>query len=52
MKFAKLVFACLSLLAVSSLVISAPADARNRKYSHRVGGYNSHGKGSHYSGGY
>jgi hypothetical protein len=28
------------------------AQARGRYGSHRVGGYNSHGKGSHYVGGY
>jgi len=36
---------------VSTLVMSADADARGRRGSHRVGGYNSHGKGSHYVGG-
>ncbi|MCX6793441.1 MAG: hypothetical protein NTY12_05510 [Candidatus Falkowbacteria bacterium] len=28
------------------------AEARARYGSHRIGGYNSHGKGSHYIGGY
>jgi hypothetical protein len=27
-------------------------EAKGRTGSHRVGGYNSHGKGSHYIGGY
>ena len=38
------------ILAVSAITDSA--DARGRRHSHRVGGYNSHGKGSHYVGGY
>jgi len=39
-------------LFVGSLVLSSVADARGRTGSHRVGGYNSHGKGSHYYGGH
>lgn len=31
--------------------IADTADARGRRGSHRIGGYNSHGKGSHYFGG-
>ena len=31
---------------------SSMADAANRKGSHRVGGYNSSGKGGHYMGGH
>ncbi|MBU3887637.1 hypothetical protein [Methylosinus sp. KRF6] len=42
-------------LAIATLAISAAiidtADARGRSGSHRYGGYNSHGKGSHYYGG-
>ncbi len=34
------------------LVNTHSAQARGRTGSHRVGGYNSHGKGSHYVGGY
>lgn len=44
------------LLAASALlgfvaIALDSADARGRTGSHRVGGYNSHGKGSHYIGG-
>ncbi len=35
-----------------SLLITNIAEARGRYGSHRVGGYNSHGKGSHYIGGH
>lgn len=43
----------LVILAVAMFFISAGrADARARYHSHRIGGYNSHGKGSHYVGGY
>jgi hypothetical protein len=38
-------------IVMSSFLVSA-ADARGRTGSHRVGGYTSHGKGSHYVGGY
>ncbi len=41
----------LAALLVSSLFVT-PAEAANRKGSHRVGGTNSHGKGSHYVGGH
>ena len=42
------------LLAVLLVVsfIAETAEARGRRHSHRVGGYTSHGKGSHYVGGY
>jgi hypothetical protein len=43
-----------SALATAILVIVmliADADASGRKGSFRVGGYNTHGKGSHYVGG-
>lgn len=44
----------LTLLILAFTIISLPhqADAKARYGSHRVGGYNSHGKGSHYVGGY
>lgn len=41
----------LAALLVSSLFVT-PAEAANRRGSHRVGGTNSHGKGSHYVGGH
>jgi len=34
------------------VMLVADADARGRTGSFRVGGYNSHGKGSHYVGGH
>lgn len=37
---------------VTTLMLTADADARGRRGSHRVGGHNSHGKGSHYVGGH
>jgi hypothetical protein len=40
----------LIVLLIAAFVDVASAHAR--KGSHRVGGYNSHGKGSHYVGGY
>lgn len=43
----KVIAVCFMLIFVSSI-----ADAANRKGSHRVGGYNSSGKGSHYLGGH
>lgn len=39
-------------LFVTSVVMESVAEARGRKGSIRIGGYNSHGKGSHYVGGY
>ena len=47
----KKVFLGFIALAVVFFMISQ-ADARGRTGSHRVGGYNSHGKGSHYVGGH
>ncbi len=41
-----------ALVLVTGLAIANPTLARGRYGSHRVGGYNSHGKGSHYVGGY
>jgi len=41
----------LALLALSAVAIDTAA-ARGRTGSHRYGGYNSHGKGSHYYGGH
>jgi hypothetical protein len=45
---------CLTALVTVLAVIASlsAAEARGRYGSHRVGGYNSHGKGSHYVGGY
>ena len=40
------------LLIASFSLLSSHAEARARYGSIRVGGYTSHGKGSHYSGGY
>jgi hypothetical protein len=37
---------------ISAITLSSTVDARGRIGSHRVGGYNSHGKGSHYYGGF
>jgi hypothetical protein len=36
---------------VGSIVLASVAEARGRTGSTRVGGYSSHGKGSHYVGG-
>ena len=41
----------LTVVIITLFIISGTAYARGRKGSHRVGGYNSHGKGSHYVGG-
>lgn len=41
----------LALAIVFMLIIAQTAEARGRRGSHRVGGTNSHGKGSHYVGG-
>ncbi len=43
--------AIFAALFVVPLGLASTADARGRTGSHRVGGYNSHGKGSHYYGG-
>ncbi len=48
----KKIFAVFVLLLSLSLITVQVAQARGRIGSHRVGGYNSHGKGSHYVGGY
>ncbi len=42
----------LAIIAATFLVITLDASAGGRKGSHRVGGTNSHGKGSHYVGGH
>lgn len=42
----------LTLVLLVLLSLSLLAEAANIKGSHRVGGYNSHGKGSHYVGGH
>jgi hypothetical protein len=43
--------AALAMAGLVIVVLLADADARGRTGSFRVGGYNSHGKGSHYVGG-
>jgi hypothetical protein len=47
----KKTFAIAAAASVLASVIATAADARGRSGSHRVGGYSSHGKGSHYVGG-
>ena len=47
----KLLASAFIALFALGMLASADAEARGRTGSHRVGGYNSHGKGSHYSGG-
>jgi hypothetical protein len=42
----------LTVLLFALLSASLISEAANRKGSHRVVGYNSHGKGSHYVGGH
>ena len=53
MKNLILILVCF-VFALSMLLFTASnqAQARGRYGSFRVGGYNSHGKGSHYIGGY
>lgn len=46
----KLYFVAVLLVIIG--LSGSVAEASNRYGSHRVGGYNSHGKGSHYVGGY
>jgi hypothetical protein len=45
------VYATLATAIFLIVMLAADADARGRTGSVRVGGYNSHGKGSHYVGG-
>ena len=41
------------VIAIAMLLsVTHQADARGRYGSYRIGGYTSHGKGSHYVGGY
>lgn len=47
----KKTFAVAATALMLASVLATAADARGRSGSHRVGGYNSHGKGSHYVGG-
>lgn len=49
-----IVLSILMLLIAGSVIAVTPkhVEAKARYGSHRVGGYNSHGKGSHYVGGY
>lgn len=44
----------ISILTAMAMLLGMALDvsAANRKGSHRVGGTNGHGKGSHYIGGY
>jgi hypothetical protein len=44
--------AAVLMVGLLTLSLSNDADARGRTGSHRVGGYTSHGKGSHYIGGH
>lgn len=44
-------FLALAVFVTTSVAISSSAEAKGRKGSHRVGGKNSKGKGSHYRGG-
>jgi hypothetical protein len=50
----KVVRACAAVIAAVLVIglLVADADARGRTGSFRVGGYTSHGKGSHYVGGH
>jgi hypothetical protein len=50
-KFLKCGILSLAAVAIIGVLIDA-ADARGRTGSHRIGGYTSHGKGSHYVGGH
>jgi hypothetical protein len=52
MKTGARIFAILGMVVLVIVILVADADARGRTGSHRVGGYNSHGKGSHYVGGH
>ncbi len=48
----KLIVAIFLILGIFAFTMTEASYARGRYGSHRVGGYNSHGKGSHYVGGY
>lgn len=51
----KMIRFCAAFFAVAfvtSIALAGAADARGRTGSSRVGGYTSHGKGSHYVGGH
>jgi hypothetical protein len=48
----KIASTALAAIFVTILIASFDAEARGRTGSHRAGGYNSHGKGSHYYGGH
>jgi hypothetical protein len=50
-KTARICAALATAIFVIAMLV-ADADARGRSGSHRVGGTNSHGKGSHYWGGH
>ena len=51
MKTGARIFATIGMVFVVIVILIADANGRGRTGSHRVGGYNSHGKGSHYVGG-
>lgn len=48
----KRIRAGLAVAALTVLAVAPSVEARGRLGSHRVGGTNSHGKGSHYVGGH
>ena len=52
MKKTLLIMFALVLIITGALAFGGEAQARGRYGSIRIGGYNSHGKGSHYIGGY
>jgi hypothetical protein len=52
MKRLQVIASLMLAIFITSVVISTEASARGRIGSHRYGGYNSHGKGGHYYGGY
>jgi hypothetical protein len=48
----KLFVLTFAFIIITSVLFAHSAEARARYGSYRVGGYTSHGKGSHYFGGY
>ena len=49
--YLRIAAATIVALFVTTIVVESVAEAHGRKGSIRIGGYNSHGKGSHYVGG-
>jgi len=47
----KVLVILITTFVMISIALGSVAEAKGRKGSKRVGGYNSHGKGSHYIGG-